>query len=68
MRGLSPNRLSMSSGEPGPRPMRSGRSPSCGQTSQTVDLGGESGLELARQLREQPGQRAVPNLNDINSR
>ena len=25
-----------------------------------IDLGGESGLELARQLREQPGQGAVP--------
>src|SRR4051794_26866523 len=25
-----------------------------------IDLGGESGLELARQLREHPGQRAVP--------
>ena len=27
-----------------------------------IDLGGESGLELARQLREQPGQGAVPHL------
>ena len=27
-----------------------------------IDLGGESGLELARQLREQPGQSAVPHL------
>jgi DNA-binding NarL/FixJ family response regulator len=27
-----------------------------------IDLGGESGLELARQLREQPGQGAVPPL------
>jgi CheY-like chemotaxis protein len=27
-----------------------------------IDLGGESGLELARQLREQPGQGAVPRL------
>ena len=27
-----------------------------------IDLGGESGLELARQLREQPGQAGVPRL------
>src|SRR3954469_4692739 len=27
-----------------------------------INLGGESGLELARQLREQPGQGAVPHL------
>jgi DNA-binding NarL/FixJ family response regulator len=27
-----------------------------------IDLGGESGLELARRLREQPGQGAVPHL------
>jgi DNA-binding NarL/FixJ family response regulator len=27
-----------------------------------IDLGGESGLVLARQLREQPGQSAVPHL------
>jgi DNA-binding NarL/FixJ family response regulator len=27
-----------------------------------IDLGGESGLELARQLREQPGQGALPHL------
>jgi len=27
-----------------------------------IDLGGESGLELARQLREQSGQGAVPYL------
>jgi DNA-binding NarL/FixJ family response regulator len=27
-----------------------------------IDLGGESGLELARQLREQPDQGAVPHL------
>jgi DNA-binding NarL/FixJ family response regulator len=27
-----------------------------------IDLGGESGLELARQLREQPGQGALPRL------
>jgi DNA-binding NarL/FixJ family response regulator len=27
-----------------------------------IDLGGESGLELARQLREHPGQGAVPHL------
>ena len=27
-----------------------------------IDLGGESGLELARQLREQPGEGAVPHL------
>src|SRR4051794_28806677 len=27
-----------------------------------IDLGGESGLELARRLRDQPGQGAVPHL------
>jgi DNA-binding NarL/FixJ family response regulator len=27
-----------------------------------IDLGGESGFALARQLREQPGQGAVPHL------
>jgi DNA-binding NarL/FixJ family response regulator len=27
-----------------------------------IDLGSESGLRLARQLRAQPGQRAVPHL------
>jgi two-component system, NarL family, nitrate/nitrite response regulator NarL len=27
-----------------------------------IDLGGESGLELARRLRERPGQAAVPQL------
>jgi DNA-binding NarL/FixJ family response regulator len=27
-----------------------------------IDLGGESGLELARQLREEPGQPAVPHV------
>ena len=27
-----------------------------------IDLGGESGLELARELGGQPGQRAVPHL------
>jgi DNA-binding NarL/FixJ family response regulator len=27
-----------------------------------IDLGGESGFELARQLRERPGQAAVPHL------
>ena len=27
-----------------------------------IDLGSESGLELARQLRERPGQGAVPHL------
>lgn len=27
-----------------------------------IDLGGESGLELARRLREKPDQRAVPHL------
>jgi DNA-binding NarL/FixJ family response regulator len=27
-----------------------------------IDLGGESGFELARQLREQPGPGAVPHL------
>ena len=27
-----------------------------------IDLGDESGLELARQLREKPGQAAVPHL------
>src|SRR4051794_20854707 len=27
-----------------------------------IDLGGESGLELARRLRERPGQGAVPHL------
>jgi DNA-binding NarL/FixJ family response regulator len=27
-----------------------------------IDLGGESGLELARQLRERPGQDALPHL------
>ena|SRR5436309_6272904 len=27
-----------------------------------IDLGGESGLELARKLREKPGQAAVPHL------
>jgi DNA-binding NarL/FixJ family response regulator len=32
-----------------------------------IDLGGDSGLELARQLREQPGQDAVPHLILISS-
>jgi DNA-binding NarL/FixJ family response regulator len=27
-----------------------------------IDLGGESGLQLARQLREQPGEGALPHL------
>jgi DNA-binding NarL/FixJ family response regulator len=27
-----------------------------------IDLGGESGLQLARQLREQPGRSALPHL------
>src|SRR2546421_4726678 len=27
-----------------------------------IDLGGESGLELARKLRKEPGQAAVPRL------
>jgi DNA-binding NarL/FixJ family response regulator len=27
-----------------------------------IDLGGESGLQLARQLRSQPGQAALPHL------
>ena len=27
-----------------------------------IDLGGESGLELARQLRDQPGQPAIPHV------